>query len=287
MSIQRWSRHLTPGGQREARARGSTLRAVPAPWRWAWLGAFLGLVVGLVFFAPAQWLALALAQTSGARVQLLGAQGTVWNGSAQLVLAAGSGSQERSALPGRIHWRVVPGIAYWRLYLDADCCLQQPWMWTFAPRWGGLSVALADLPPDQPSVWPSAVLAGLGTPWNTLQLQGGLALQTRQLALQWSAQQGLSVVGNLQLDAVSVATSLSTVRPVGSYRLLLAGGPTPTLSLSTLEGSLLLEGSGQWIGGRLRFTGTASAAPERAAALANLLNILGPRDGARALIKVG
>jgi general secretion pathway protein N len=37
----------------------------------------------------------------------------------------------------------------------------------------------------------------------------------------------------------------------------------------------------------LRFEGEASAAPERAEALANLLNIIGRRDGTRSIIKVG
>jgi general secretion pathway protein N len=74
---------------------------------------------------------------------------------------------------------------------------------------------------------------------------------------------------------------------MGSYRLALEGGPEPTLQLTTLEGSLQLRGSGRWIQGGLRFEGEASAAPERAEALANLLNIIGRRDGARSIIKVG
>ena len=38
---------------------------------------------------------------------------------------------------------------------------------------------------------------------------------------------------------------------------------------------------------RLRFEGVASAAPEREAALANLLNIIGRRSGARSIITIG
>jgi general secretion pathway protein N len=41
------------------------------------------------------------------------------------------------------------------------------------------------------------------------------------------------------------------------------------------------------VGAKLRFEGLASAAPERLDALSNLLNIIGRRDGARAIIKVG
>ena len=74
---------------------------------------------------------------------------------------------------------------------------------------------------------------------------------------------------------------------MGSYRLTLEGGSPTVLRLSTLDGSLQLSGSGQWVGSRLRFEGEASAAPDRLDALSNLLNILGRRDGARAIIKVG
>jgi len=61
----------------------------------------------------------------------------------------------------------------------------------------------------------------------------------------------------------------------------------PQVDLQTLQGSLQLRGRGQWIGGKLRFEGEAQAAPERQEALANLLNIIGQRMGARSLIKLG
>ena len=65
------------------------------------------------------------------------------------------------------------------------------------------------------------------------------------------------------------------------------GGEAPTLTLSTLDGHLQLNGTGQWVGNRLRFAGEASATPEREAALSNLLNIIGRRNGARSIITVG
>ena len=60
-----------------------------------------------------------------------------------------------------------------------------------------------------------------------------------------------------------MSSRLSTLSPMGSYRLTLHGGPSPSLELSTLEGSLQLSGQGQWVAQRLRFSGVASAAPER------------------------
>ena len=149
-------------------------------------------------------------------------------------------------------------------------------------RWAGPQITVA----DGQSQWPAALLAGLGTPWNTLQPQGQLALQTRALTAQWAAGR-MVLSGQAQLDARAMSSRLSTLRPMGSYRLVLQGGEVPTLALSTLDGALQLSGSGQWVGNRLRFAGEASAAPEREAALSNLLNIIGRRNGARSIITVG
>ena len=95
------------------------------------------------------------------------------------------------------------------------------------------------------------------------------------------------VAGSAEVSALRITSRLSTLRPMGSYRLGLAGGDAPTLRLDTLDGSLRLSGQGQWVGARLRFAGEASAAPEREAALSNLLNIIGQRQGARSLITLG
>ena len=84
-----------------------------------------------------------------------------------------------------------------------------------------------------------------------------------------------------------MSSRLSTSKPLGSYRITLHGGSTATLDITTLDGSLKVAGTGRWVGSRLRFEGAASAAPEREAALSNLLNIIGRRDGARSVISIG
>lgn len=257
-----------------------------APWGWAVAGVLLGALLSTLAFAPARWLASGIAQGSDARAQLLAPQGTVWNGSAQLVLGAGQGSQDARALPGRIAWRIRPTLRGLQLALQAPCCLPGEWVWTAQPSLAGLQLQLSDLSTAQPAHWPSTLLAGLGTPWNTLQLQGTLVLSSQQLALHWQ-RGGWGVSGQARLDATQMSTSLSTLQPVGSYRLTLVGGPSPALDLHTLDGSLRLSGSGRWIAGQLQFRGEASAAPERADALTNLLNIIGRRDGARSIITVG
>lgn len=255
------------------------------PWGWALLGASVGLLLGVTLFAPARWLAVLVESASERHVLLREPRGTVWNGSAQLVLAGGIDSRDASALPERAHWRIRPSGLGLSVSLQATCCMAEPWRMQAEPRWTGARLSLS----DGRSHWPAAMLAGLGTPWNTVQPQGQLALSTQDLAAEWVSDR-LVLTGRLQLEATDLASKLSTLKPMGSYRLTLAGGAQDapaSLQLETISGSLHLSGSGQWVGSRLRFEGAAVAAPERVDALSNLLNIIGRRNGARSIIKVG
>ncbi len=270
-----------PSSQR-SRPRRNATAAPRAPWGWAAAGVLAGVLPALVVFAPARWLALAVDRASQGQVLLAQARGTVWTGSAQLVLTGGGASQDRTALPGRLEWRLRPRWTGLHAQVHAACCMAAPLQARVDARWGGARLAIA----DGQSQFPAGLLTGLGTPWNTLQPQGQLALQTQGLEALWTAGR-LVLAGTAQLDARAMSSRLSTLRPMGSYRLVLQGGEVPTLTLNTLDGDLRLNGSGQWVGQRLRFTGEASAKPEREAALANLLNIIGRRNGARSIITVG
>jgi general secretion pathway protein N len=233
-------------------------------------------------FAPARWLAAWVQNASGGQVNLVDAQGTLWQGSSRLVLAGGAGSQGSVAMPGRLDWQLRPALGGLRLQAQALCCMVQPLEMTARLRWGGWGFAVA----AHQSNWPASLLAGLGTPWNTIAAEGNLAVSNQGLSLEWSEGR-MALSGTLQIDAQDMASRLTTLKPMGSYRLLLTGGPLVSVNLQTLKGSLQLSGAGQWVGGRLRFDGVASAAPDRQDALSNLLNIIGRRDGARSIMKVG
>ncbi|MBI2770228.1 MAG: type II secretion system protein N [Burkholderiales bacterium] len=260
-----------------ARATTST-----ASWAWALGGAACGLVLAVVLGAPARWLTGAVARLSEGQVLLDEARGTVWNGSARLVLAGGAGSNDAAALPGRLEWRLRPRWGGARAEIMAGCCTTEPMVVAASPRWGGATLVIG----DSRSQWPAAVLAGLGTPWNTLQVEGNLQLATQGLSVEW-IEGRLAIAGRAELTALRLSSRLSTLKPMGSYRITLTGGATTALQLDTLEGALQLTGSGQWVGSRLRFSGAASAAPDREAALSNLLNIIGRRSGARSIITIG
>ena len=236
----------------------------------------------MLLFAPARWLTATLERAADNRILLTEARGTIWNGSAQLVLTGGPGSADAAALPSRLDWRLRPRWDGLVAELATACCMAEPLALRFRPRWGGMHVTLA----DGQSQWPTAVLAGLGTPWNTLQFEGDLLLATHGLSVEW-VQGRLAIGGRAELTALRLSSRLSTLRPMGSYRITVLGGTPPTLQLNTLEGALQLGGSGQWVGSRLHFQGTASAAPDREAALSNLLNIIGRRSGARSVITIG
>jgi general secretion pathway protein N len=257
--------------------------------RWAAAGALLGVLVAWLAFAPAAWLAGALAAATDDRLLLADARGTVWQGSAVMVLTGGAGSRDASALPGRLHWALGLDGAALALRARHACCINGELRLRLRP---GLARLRLELPPVQGAIgqWPAAWLAGLGTPWNTLQPTGSLQLWSPGLAVE-TVQGRWRFSGDAQIELQTLASRLSTLEVLGSYRLSLhgdaAGTAAASMELSTASGPLQLAGSGQWAATGLRFTGQASAAPGAEAALNNLLNIIGRRQGALSLISIG
>lgn len=265
-----------------ASSAAAALRAPRAGWRWALIGMLVGIAWALAVYAPARWLAAGLAQWSDGKLQLVNARGTVWSGSAGVVFASGADGAQAISLPGTLGWTLRPrwdGVA---ASLDLSCCAEQPIELRARPRGEGVELDWR----DNRSRWPAALLAGFGAPWNTLKLDGMLDVSMQAFVLRVSGQ-NLALAGRATLDATDISSSLSTLKPMGSYHVALDGGPAPTLLLTTRDGSLLLTGSGRWNGRSMRFDGEASAAPGREEALSNLLNIIGRRDGARSLISLG
>jgi general secretion pathway protein N len=254
---------------------------------WAVLGLLLGCATAALAFAPASVLAWAIQDQSHGRLQLLDARGTVWAGNGQLVFSGGAGSQSAMQLPGSVSWTNAlgwgAGLVVWRSQWHMSCCSVEPLRAVVSPNWSGFEVQVQ----SSQSRWPANLLAGLGTPWNTVGLQGELKAQINALKIARLGQ-SLSIDGQVQIQMINAASSMSTLKPLGSYELNISGGAAPSLQLRTLDGALQLQGNGQWVGGRLRFTGEAQArSVEHESALSNLLNIIGRRDGVKSIINLG
>jgi general secretion pathway protein N len=269
-----------------ATAAWTASQAWQAPWRWALGAACLGAMGALILFAPAAWLARAVHAATSGHVLLAQAQGSVWQGSAQLLLTGGYQSQDAASLPGRVNWTLRPTWQGYkpaaRITLGMPCCAEQAVQLVAQPGWSQSAMDLLPAKIHLPAQW----LSGLGAPWNTLDPQGQLALSSDALRVQWSEGR-MRLQGQLMLDLQAMSSRLSTLSPLGDYRLSLSGGDVPVISLQTLQGALQLTGSGQIVGSRIRFNGEASAAPAQMDALSNVLNIIGRRQGNKSLISLG
>jgi general secretion pathway protein N len=216
-------------------------------------------------------MSVVLEKQTGGRFSLGDAQGTLWNGSAFLGGAPGSGVAVAPLLPGRFNWRISPlALLGW---VDAGLtnpeALSQPvgitgsWSaWTVSP-------AAITLPAER--------LAALGAPLNTLQPSGRMTLSWQQLQIARQGQQ-VAMTGSMQLLLDDIASRLSPIRPLGAYKMALDWrGQQAQMQLTSTRGPLLLTGSGRLDHGRMQFSGRAQAEAGEEQRLANLLNLLGQR----------
>jgi general secretion pathway protein N len=187
-----------------------------------------------------------------------------------------SDGRQLTLVPGRIEWRIeLASLASGRVALR----LAHPWL--AAPLSVSLGAGSLSLEAGNAEL-PAAALALLGAPFNTVRPGGVLELRWSDFKLR-----GGALAGELQIDWRGAQSALSTVAPLGDYRLSVSGaGDGARLRLDTLSGPLRLEGSGQLRSGRLRFQGIASAEPPMRAALNGLLGVLGPRSGDNALLSL-
>jgi general secretion pathway protein N len=264
-----------------ARPRTAGSRA----WAVAAAGGFLAVLITVAVLAPAQWADHAVQTFTGGRVELAGATGTIWNGSATLVLATGQDRGDaRAGLPDPLSWSLSP----WPLLSGTfQLTLRHPSALTAPVRVNAYADGRLQLGPATVRL-PAAMLAGLGAPWNTVRPGGIVSLHT----------DGLEVArghcrGNLTAEWEYASSALTPVAPIGHYRLQASGEyPGTRLELQTIAGPLELTGSGTIIeGGHLRFHGIArplaDADPATKTQLTGLISLLGRREGDAAILSFG
>ena len=291
--------------------------------RLAIVGAAIGLAVGIVVSLPASLLASAVASATNDQFLLAEAEGTIWSGSAITVLTGGAGSHDASVLPTRLEWTLRPRWNGVSLHLTQDCCLAHgmdlrlrrtldAWQVNIiGPDERGQEVAsAAKVTPGMSGAdsaalaaatplgqWPMGWLEGRGFPWNTIHPGGVLTLSTHNLS--FALKNGhWSTLGSAQVEIRQASSRLTTLDSLGTYRVLIQPDPSTQIRpgdgasrdlvwISTIDGALLIDGRGLIGATGVRIRAEAHAAAGSEAALNNLLNLIGRRNGAMSDISIG
>jgi len=254
--------------------------------------ALLGAILFGLAVVPAGYADAALAKATQGRMRLAQAEGTIWKGSARLVLAeggsdgAGGGSSRAGdpspiagvAVPGRIAWeiRALPllvGQLDARVHFDG---VGRPVR--VHGNWGEVRVDAGSIE------LPQVELGRLGSPWNTVRPAGALRLSWENLVLR-----PVGFDGRARIELREASSAMTPVRPLGSYRVDVVGRDGRTeLSIATIEGPLRLQGTGSFDANRgLRFVAEASAEASERDRLQSFLGLIGPRQGERTIIRIG
>ncbi|MFZ6772199.1 type II secretion system protein N [Undibacterium sp. SXout7W] len=233
--------------------------------------ALASVMLTILVFLPASWLAFALEKQSRGRLSLGDVQGSFWNGSAFVGVAADMNGPLTPLFAGRFSWKISPLLLLGQL----DVKLDNPASLTPAVNITGnlsqwnVSPARLSLPPER--------LEGLGAPLNTIGPTGECRLSWNNLQMT-REQSKVNVQGQVFFDLTEMASRLSPIKPLGSYQMIFhLHGSDADMQLNTLQGPMMLGGTGQIHQGRFQFSGTARAQQGQEDKLANLLNLLGQR----------
>jgi general secretion pathway protein N len=262
-------------------------------WSLLGLAGFVFCLGVALFVAPAAWLDFVFERATAGRLRLAEAKGSLWQGSGQIVLADNDKARLSTAAdttsvdwPGLLAGIVIPGRCDWQLKAwplllgQLDLTLKFEHMREVVKLTGNHSrvsgtAGAFDLPQIQ--------MDRLGSPWNTIRPTGALSVRWEGFQIERGR-----FTGKASISIAQVASALSPVKPLGSYRIDVDGvGSQANLSIATLSGPLALEGQGQWNQrAGLRFTAYAQAREEQIK-LQPLLSLLGKRDGDRTIIRLG
>jgi len=235
------------------------------------LAIMLSVVLTVVVFYPASWMASILESRTDGRFTLADSQGTIWRGSGLLAGAPSRNDPLTQLLPGRFSWKLSPMALFGKvdLLVENPDALARPFHLTGGWSEWQIGSSAVTLPAER--------LAGLGAPLNTIAPSGQMILSWDHVRL---ARQGnrIDVYGPMTLDMLDIASQLSPVRPLGTYRATFDWqGQQAELTLETVRGPLLLSGAGNMGNGHFQFSGNAEAEAGHEESLTNMMNLLGQR----------
>jgi general secretion pathway protein N len=220
-------------------------------------GTFLA---GLLAFAPASLMGYALERATGGMFSLAQTQGSLWQGSGVALLK----NKSRYQTLGSYRWQLQP----FKAALQVQAAEAAPMTVRYIPFTGRVEIDNLHL------ALPASALELAAPQLGPYQLQGMFDAHSEHLTLDAS---GLN--GQVNMDWMRAASGLSTIRPLGDYRIVLSGnGSALDARLTTLAGKLQLAATGRFAsGGGMQLDGTAQAGEGAdAAELNELLHHIGP-----------
>ena len=236
-----------------------------------WTAPALGLgayAAALIALAPATLIDERLQRASDGRLRLASAEGSLWSGAGWLEIR---NADDRAGVAKRLAWRVLPESLL-RARLVAEVELDQ----AARPFLVTLSLSRMEIADARISV-PAAVL-GLGVPrLAPLRLSGEVLLDIPHPSFERGRMDG-----DATLQWRAAGSALTPISPLGDYEVhFKAAGPTVHAALSTLEGPLLLEGTGTWShGAPPSFLAIARVPAQHQEQLAPLLRLIAVERGA-------
>ena len=245
---------------------------------------FLGLLLGIVFsytiHFPAFWLSEILKKNTEGHLFLEDTQGSLWNGSARLIL---SDTHERAViLPGRIHWNMYLIESAAQLDFSFDCCSSEPIHITFSYDQGSLTTKINGTVQSLPA----SIFSGLGHPWSSLRPQGRIQIRFDHLGI-ISPISGAAIqpTGSAFINVTDLCSSLSLSCPLGNYSITYVASKSK-ISAKNSPGSLLeISLDAHRISSQWHASGFIQANERAGDSLNTLLTLFGTRQGHQTMIE--
>ena len=228
----------------------------------------LAYLLTLLITAPASLLDRGLHFITDGRLLLANTSGTVWRGAGTPALRGRAGNL--IALEP-LHW----DVAVLPLFTAKIKILLR---WDDLPSAAAMEASITFKQIELQHallLLPAQALEEISPILKPAQFRGQFQIKSDRLVFSKRGTEGAAVV-----DWQQASSALSSIAPLGNYRLTLNGaGNSINIGLATTSGVLLLEGQGNWSAARgLDFHGKAQAAEGKQDSLAELLRHLGPQE---------
>jgi general secretion pathway protein N len=228
----------------------------------------LAFIITLIVKAPATLLARVVEGRSNGQFALANATGTVWQGSATPAIRQHAGN---FLALDKLHWDIellplFTGKIITRLRWD-NVAQGLPMVATVSLNQIELRNAILPLRAE--------ILGELLPMLQPVQLSGKMQIKSEQFTFSKSGINGSAIA-----DWTNAGSVLSSVNPLGSYRINLAGaGERLDITLVTTSGALLLDGHGSFTQNQgLKFQAAARATADSKGSLDELLSNFGPES---------